>query len=153
MRVNGRTKSLTGSELSTAARDGPNREHWHFSLSHANSVRSVIEGKVDAAPVASDILNRLVTKGDVAKDSFRVIYESALFPPVAIGCAYNLPNELREAIQAALLELDWSDTKLAREMSPGEAKKFVSVVYLNDWASVRAIDQAVNSVRNQIAAR
>lgn len=130
-----------------------NHYNWHFSLSHANSAKSVIQGKVDAAPVASDILNRLVKKGDVPKDSFRVIYESALFPPVALGCAYNLPSELREEIQAALLTLDWSDTKLAQEMSPGETKKFVPVTYREDWASVRAIDQAVNRIRNQIAAR
>lgn len=128
--------------------------NWHFSLSHANSVQNVIKGKVDAAPVASDILQRLINKGDVAEDSFRVIYESALFPPVAIGCSYNLSAEQREAIRAALTELDWSDTKLAEEMAPGgEATQFVPVTYREDWASVRAIDQAVNLVRQQISTR
>lgn len=125
--------------------------NWHFSLSHANSVQTVISGKVDAAPVASDILQRLINKGDVVEDSFRVIYESALFPPVAIGCSYNLSAELRETIRDALAELDWKDTKLAEEMTPGgEAVQFVPVNYREDWASVRAIDQAVNLVRQQI---
>ncbi|QDS98009.1 phosphate/phosphite/phosphonate ABC transporter substrate-binding protein [Adhaeretor mobilis] len=127
--------------------------NWHFTLSHANSVRNVTEGRADAAPVASDILQRLVSKGDVARDSFRVIYESSLFPPVAVGCSYNLPSKLREEIRDALLNLDWTDTTLAKEMAPGEPKKFVPVVYRDDWASVRAVDQAVSSVRDQIAVR
>lgn len=125
--------------------------NWHFSLSHENSARSVVDGRADAAPVASSILQRLVDKGVIQPGSFRVIYESALFPPVAIGCAYNLPEEQRQAIQAALLELDWADTKLAEEMAPGSPKQFVPVVYREDWASVRAVDQAVKSLRDQIA--
>ncbi len=127
--------------------------NWHFSLSHANSAKSVLQGKVDAAPVASDILSRLVTKGEVPKDSYRVIYESALFPPVALGCVYNLSPETQQAIRTALLDLDWADTKLAQEMAAGKAKKFVPVAYRDDWSSIRAVDEAVNSIRDQIVTR
>ena len=86
----------------------------------------------------------------MAADALRVIYESERFPPVAFGCAYNLSPELRDSIQAALLDLDWTGTKLAEEMSPGEAKKFLPIVYKDDWANIRRVDQAASNANNSL---
>ena len=129
----------------------PERDYsWYYSYSHSNSIDAVLSGKADAAPVASDILARMTAKDEVPDDAFQVIYESERFPPVAFGCAYNLSAELREKIRTALLELDWSGTKLAEEMSAGETKKFLPIVYKDDWANIRRVDQAASSANNAL---
>jgi len=124
---------------------------WYYSYSHNTSIAEVLDGSADAAPIASDILDRMVTKGEVDKDAYRVIYESERFPPVAFGCAYTLPLELRESILAALMGLDWTDTKLADEMGAGVTKTFLPISYKDDWANIRRVDQAAVSVRNSVA--
>lgn len=123
---------------------------WYYSYSHNESISDVVEGKADAAPVASDVLERMVSKGNVAADAYRVIYESERFPPVAFGCAHNLAAEIREGIEAALLELDWSDSRLAEELGAGEVKKFLPIAYKDDWANIRRVDQAANNVLGSI---
>jgi len=130
----------------------PERDYqWYYSYGHNQSIAAVVAGEADAAPVASDILERMVAKGEVKADAYRVIYESERFPPVAFGCAYNLPQKLRESIQAALLELDWADTRLAAEMSAGETKQFLPIVYKDDWANIRRVDQAASSAKNKVS--
>ncbi len=129
----------------------PERDYqWSYSYSHSESIAAVLAGKEDAAPVASDLLSRIVAKGDVPTDGFRVIYESERFPPVAIGCAHDLPQQLRETIQLALLEFDWKDTRLAEEMAAAETKKFLPVVYKDDWANIRRVDQAASKVHSTL---
>lgn len=123
---------------------------WYYSYSHDASIEAVLSGKADAAPTASDILERKVAKDELSDDSYRVIYESERFPPVAFGCSYNLPPEMRETISTALLELDWTDTKLAEEMAAGEAKKFLPISYKDDWANIRRVDQAASAISNSL---
>jgi len=129
----------------------PERDYrWYYSYSHNESIQAVVAGSADAAPVASDILARMVAKDEIAADTYRVLYESERFPPVAFGCAYNLSQELRESILSALLELDWTDTKLAEEMGAGETRMFLPIVYKNDWANIRRVDQAASEANNKL---
>ena len=129
----------------------PERDYrWYYSYSHNESIAAVVAGDADAAPVASDILARMVAKDEITADDYRVLYESERFPPVAFGCAYNLPQTMRDSIQTALLELDWTDTKLAEEMAAGEARKFLPIVYKDDWANIRRVDQAASNVHNTL---
>ncbi|MEM8946818.1 MAG: phosphate/phosphite/phosphonate ABC transporter substrate-binding protein [Planctomycetota bacterium] len=129
----------------------PERNYdWYYSYSHDASVQAVLSGKADAAPTASDILARMVAKEELQADSYRVLYESERFPPVAFGCAYNLPVEMRDAISAAMLELDWSGTKLAEEMAAGETKKFLPISYKDDWANIRRVDQAASNINSSL---
>jgi len=129
----------------------PERDYrWYYSYSHDESIAAVIAGDADAAPVASDILARMVAKDEINADAYRVLYESERFPPVALGCAYNLSQDLRDSILAALLELDWTDTRLAEEMAAGGVKKFLPISYKDDWANIRRVDQAASNARNTL---
>ncbi len=129
----------------------PERDYrWYWSYSHNESIAAVVAGDADAAPVASDILARMVAKDEIKADMYRVLYESERFPPVAFGCAYNLSRELRESIQAALLELDWTDTRLAEEMAAGDTNSFLPISYKDDWAKIRHIDQAASSANSKL---
>ncbi len=127
----------------------PDRDYeWGFSQGHEESVRRVAnkDKDFDVAPVASDVLARMVEKGEVEKDACRSIHESERFPPATIGVAYNLKPELRDAIKATLLEFNWDGTGLEKEFGP-EATKFVPVNYKNDWANIRRIDQTISQAR------
>jgi phosphonate transport system substrate-binding protein len=125
----------------------PERDYdWGFSQGHENSVKQVAAKEFEVAPVASDILARMVEKGEVDADSFRSIHESERFPPATIGVAYNLKPELQEQIKTTLLEFDWKGTGLEKEFGP-EATKFVPVNYKNDWANIRRIDQVIAQAR------
>jgi phosphonate transport system substrate-binding protein len=125
----------------------PERDYqWGFSQGHEDSVRHVANKDFDVAPVASDVLARMVEKGEVEKDAYRSIHESERFPPATIGVAYNLKPELRDAIKTTLLDFKWEGTGLEKEFGP-EATKFVPVNYKNDWANIRRIDQAISQAR------
>ncbi|MEM6799334.1 MAG: phosphate/phosphite/phosphonate ABC transporter substrate-binding protein [Planctomycetota bacterium] len=119
---------------------------WSFSLSHEVSIRAALNGGADAAPIASDILVRMIDSGEVAEDEFRVIYESEAFPPAVIGCAYNLPPEMIEQIGATLTGFEWAGTGLEKQLGPMDAASFSPVDYKDDWANIRRIDTTVNKI-------
>jgi phosphonate transport system substrate-binding protein len=125
----------------------PERDYqWGFSQGHEESVRQVAAKDFDVAPVASDVLARMVEKGEVDPSAFRSIHESERFPPATIGVAYNLKPELRDAIKTTLLEFNWEGTGLQKEFGP-EVTKFVPVNYKDHWANIRRIDQVISQAR------
>jgi phosphonate transport system substrate-binding protein len=125
----------------------PERDYdWGFSQGHEDSVKHVAAKEFEVAPVASDVLARMVEKGEVDANAYRSIHESERFPPATIGVAYNLNPELRDAIQTTLLEFKWEGTGLEKEFGP-EVTKFVPVKYKDDWANIRRIDQVIAQAR------
>lgn len=122
----------------------PERDYeWGFTSGHETSVKELLAGDHDAAPVASDILEKMVSEGEVSDDDFKVIYDSERFPPAAIGYAYNLVPELRDQITATLLGFNWEGTGVAEEFGATGATKFVPIDYKDDWANIRRINTAV----------
>lgn len=122
----------------------PERDYeWGFTYAHESSIKQVAAGECDAAPVASDILARLVANGEVEEDAFAVLYESERFPPVTLGYAHNLAPELRDAIRTTLLEFDWSGTGMETKYGSSGATQFAQVNYKNDWANIRRINEVI----------
>ncbi|HYO24931.1 MAG TPA: phosphate/phosphite/phosphonate ABC transporter substrate-binding protein [Lacipirellulaceae bacterium] len=129
----------------------PERDyHWGFSFDHEKSIAGVAAKKVEAAAVASDILDRMIAAGDVQKDAIKVIYESEPFPPSVVGFAHNLTPELRTAITATLLEFDLKGTGLEKRYGASGAVKFASVNYKEDWKAVREIRSAGSELLSRI---
>jgi phosphonate transport system substrate-binding protein len=127
----------------------PDRDYlWGFSLGHEESIKGVAAKEFQAAPVASDILDRMIEKGEVTPESIKVVYESERFPPATIGYVYNLTPELRTAIRDALLEFSLTGTGLEGEFG-ADATKLVPVNYKDDWANARRIDQMAMQARGQ----
>lgn len=124
----------------------PERDYtWAFSLGHEESIRGVANKEYEAAPVASDILERMIEKGEIGAGAIRTIYESERFPPATIGYVYNLTPELRTAIREALLGFNLVGTGLEGQFG-SQVTKLVEVDYKNDWATARRIDQlAINA--------
>jgi len=123
---------------------------WGFSYGHDNSIRRVASHEFEAAAVASDLLDRMVARGEIKADAIRSIYESEKFPPGAIGYAYNLMPELRTGICAVLLDFDWSGTGLEKEFGPAGATQFVPISYKDDWGNVRRVDTALAKARQSM---
>ena len=129
----------------------PDRDYaWGFSLGHEESIKGIAANELEVAPVASDILTRMVEKGEVDPNAFRSIYESERFPPATIGIAYNLTPELREAIRETVLSHDLRGTGLEGEFGE-DVTKLVPVNYKDDWANARRIDQLVAQARRDRA--
>lgn len=128
----------------------PERDYqFAFSMGHDNSVRDLVAGKTDAAPVASDLFEPMVASGEVEADAVRSIYESERFPPVALGYSHQLAPELRDQIAKLLVEFDWTGTELAAAYESSGATEFVPVNYKNDWANIRRIDDTMEQARQR----
>ncbi|TWT88837.1 ABC transporter, phosphonate, periplasmic substrate-binding protein [Pseudobythopirellula maris] len=131
----------------------PERDYqWGFTYDHVTSIHAVAAGEEAAAPVASDILDRLTTSGEVSTDDFKVIYDSERFPPATIGYAHNLPAATRDAIREALLSFAWEGSSVAAKYADSGAAQFVAVNYKDDWDNIRRIDEAIRRVRAQHSA-
>ena len=122
----------------------PQRDfEWSYTYGHNASIQGIADAKYDAAPVASDMLARVIGREEIATDEFRVIYESEKFPPVARGYVYNLKSDLTEKITKTLMNSTLTGTGLEAEFGPSGLNAFVPVNYKNDWALIRRIDDAM----------
>jgi len=122
----------------------PQRDYsCRFSTGHRLSIQGIVDGEYQAAPVASDLLQKEVASGAVDKTKFRIIDESKPFPPATLGYAYNLSPDLAEKIKAALLAFSWSGTGLEKQFEGTGAAKFVPVNYKNDFEWTRLIAESV----------
>ncbi len=127
----------------------PERDYdWGFSTDHDLSVKGVASKQYEAAPVASDILQRMEEKGEVEDKAVRKVYESDRFPPATIGYVYNLSPEIRTAIRETLVGFNLKGTGLQGQMG-ADATKLVPVDYKKDWESARRIDQLAAEARTK----
>ncbi|MEO1495645.1 MAG: phosphate/phosphite/phosphonate ABC transporter substrate-binding protein [Planctomycetota bacterium] len=131
----------------------PERDYeWGFTGGHEVSINDLVEGVHDAAPVASDLLVKMIAEGAIEESAVTEIYESEQFPPAVIGFAHNLPATLREAISETLLGFEWNDTTVGAALEGTGAEKFVPVSYKDDWANVRRINEAVAEAKTSVPA-
>jgi phosphonate transport system substrate-binding protein len=82
----------------------------------------------------------MVEQGEVDPKAFQSIHDSERFPPAAIGIAYNLTPELRDAIRQTLLDFKLPGTGLEGKFG-ADVTTIVPVDYKQDWADSRRIDQ------------
>ncbi len=110
-----------------------------YSGKHDQSVLGVNSGDYDAAPVASDVFNRMCARKTVNCDDFRVIYKSATFPTSSFGLAHDLHPDLAAKIKKAFA--DYRFTPAMQKQFAG-ADRFFPITYQKDWAMIRDIAEA-----------
>lgn len=113
-----------------------------FSGSHENSILGVANGDYEAASIANSVLQRMIARGVVSEDDYRMIYRSQTFPTTAYGHVYNLEPELAEQIRESFFSYDWTGTPLEAEFSKSGEAQFLPIDYLTYWDVIRKIDQA-----------
>lgn len=115
-----------------------------YSGSHDQSMLGVVARDYDAAPVASEVVERMAARGLYDEEDVRLIYESDRFPTTSYNYAHNLHPDLVEKIEEAFFTFDFVGTELGEEFEGVE--KFIPINYQEHWQVIRTI-QAANDVR------
>jgi len=119
-----------------------------FSGKHDQSVMGVNSGDYDAAAVASDVYKRMVERGQIKAENFRVIYTSAKFPTSSFAYAHDLEPTFRDQMLKCFY-----DYRFPAEMQKAfdGADRFYPVNYKDDWAIVREVAEAGGERFNRAA--
>lgn len=119
-----------------------------FSGGHDRSVMGVNSGDYDAAPVASDVLRRMIARGQVRQENLRIIWESPPFPTSSFALAHDLRPELAERIRSCFFNYRFPE-QLSRDL--GGNDRFWPATYQRDWEPVRFVADKVNAPYNRAA--
>lgn len=114
-----------------------------YSGSHDQSMLGVVAGDYDAAPVASEVVDRMAERGLYDVADVRKIWESDPFPTTSFTLAHDLDPELADTIKEAFFSFEFEGTALGDEFDG--VSKFVPITYKDQWAVIREI-QASNGV-------
>lgn len=122
-----------------------------FSGSHENSVMGLMNGAFDcvAVPWYSEnetIVTRMERKGLVPAGSCRIIWQSPMLPASPFAVPAWLPDELREEIRTALLEMPKRNQELFKSLYDGRAKSIEPV-------SRKDYDPVVRMIRENLETR
>ncbi|WP_255448326.1 phosphate/phosphite/phosphonate ABC transporter substrate-binding protein [Telmatospirillum sp. J64-1] len=115
-----------------------------YSGSHDQSMLGVVAGDFDAAPVASEVVERMAQRGLYDPEQVKIVWESARFPTTSYTHAHNLHPDLVEKIREAFFTFDFRGTALGEEFK--DVTQFIPITYKEDWEVIRQI-QAANGVR------
>ena len=112
------------------------------------SVLGVLADDYDMAGVASDVFDRMVKRGTVKADDFRIIYKSPVFPTSAFAYAYDLKPDLAKTIIGCFFAFRFPDS-MQKEFSGMD--RFVPITYRETWKVVREIAEASGTSYTQAA--
>lgn len=109
-----------------------------FSGSHENSALGVVAKDYDAAPVASEVVDRMAQRGLFNPADVRIIFETDPFPTTSYGYAHNLHPDLVQKIRQAFFSFPFEGTPLGDEF---KVDGFIEITYLDQWAQIRKINE------------
>jgi len=109
-----------------------------FSGSHENSALGVVARDYDAAPVASEVVDRMAERGLYDPADIRIIFETDPFPTTSYGYAHNLHPDLVEKIKEAFLTYKFAGTPLGEEFG---VDGFIPITYQKQWDVIRTIQK------------
>ena len=107
-----------------------------MSGGHDKSILGVARGDYDMAAIASDVLERMVSRGNVKAEDFRILYTSDIFPTNGYVHAHDLKPEIAAKIRECFFSYKFPP-ELQKEWN-GE-DRFVPVTYKERWAVVREV--------------
>ncbi len=119
-----------------------------MSGGHDKSVLGVASGDYDMAGVASDVFDRMVARGMIKRDDFRIIYQSPIFPTSSFAYAHDLKPELATKIASCFFAFRFTP-EMTREFSGDD--RFVPIRYQRDWAVVRDVAEKSGAPYNRNA--
>ena len=114
-----------------------------FSGAHDNSILGVANKDYDAAAIANSVKTRMIDRGVVTADQFKVIYKSDTFPTTGYGTAHNLTPELQEKIREAFFSFEWEGSSLQEEFGRAGEAQFIPITFKDNWSVIREIDAAM----------
>ncbi|WP_051631066.1 phosphate/phosphite/phosphonate ABC transporter substrate-binding protein [Afifella pfennigii] len=111
-----------------------------YSGSHDQSMLGVVAGDYDAAPVASEVVDRMAERDLYDPEEVKIVWQSDPFPTTSYTHAHNLDPELAEKIKEAFFTFEFAGTELGEEFTG--VSKFVPITYKKDWQVIRDIQEA-----------
>jgi phosphonate transport system substrate-binding protein len=119
-----------------------------YSGKHDQSILGVNSGDYDAAPIASDVFERMARRGTVKEGDFRVLYKSQTFPTSSFAYAHDLEPALRDKMLKCFY-----DYRFPAEMQSAfeGADRFFPVTFKKDWEVVRKVDESAGEKKDRSA--
>lgn len=111
-----------------------------YSGSHDQSMLGVVAGDYDAAPVASEVVERMAERGLYDTADVRMLWESDPFPTTSYTLAHDLDPALAEKIKEAFFSFDFEGSKLGEEFKG--VSGFIPITYKDQWAVIRQIQKS-----------
>lgn len=119
-----------------------------MSGGHDKSALGVLSGDYDMAGVASDVYERMVTRGTLKADDFRIIFTSPVFPTSSFAHAHDLNPDLIRKIRACFFAFHFPPS-MQKEFNGDD--RFYPITYKDTWKVVREIAEASGTPYNKTA--
>jgi phosphonate transport system substrate-binding protein len=119
-----------------------------MSGGHDKSALGVASGDYDMAPVASDVFERMVTRGSIKGDDFRILYKSPVFPTSSFAHAHDLKPELAAKVKECFLAFRFTP-EMTKEFNGDD--RFFPITYRETWAVVREVAEKTGTPYNKAA--
>jgi phosphonate transport system substrate-binding protein len=124
-----------------------------YTGSHVNAVMALNQGTVDAAANwwnndEDSELMRMVSKGMVKKNDFRMIFKSDLIPASPVAYLDSLPADLKVKIEQAFLQAHVKNKTAFDKLSDGKNEPFVKVTHAA-FEPVVAMNKFVDNMRKK----
>ena len=116
-----------------------------YSGKHDQSVLGVSSGDYDAAVLSSSVFDRMVRRGQIKANDFRIIFRSDPFPTSAFVHAHDLAPDLSKRVRECFFNFHFSDE--LKNVFDG-ATRFVPIDYQRDWLAVRQVAKSSGTVYN-----
>lgn len=127
----------------------PNEDYKPLmSGGHDKSALGVHSGDYDAAPVASDVFQRMIVRGVFKESDFRVIYKSSVFPTSSFAHAHDLVPDLAKKVRECFYAFRFTP-EMTKEFNGDD--RFFPIAYKKDWAVVRQVAEASATPYNKAA--
>ena len=127
----------------------PNEDYKPLmSGGHDKSALGVVSGDYDMAGVASDVFERMITRGTLKADDFRIIFTSPLFPTSSFAHAHDLHPDLSRKIRACFFAFDFPPS-MRKEFNGDD--RFFPITYKDAWKVVREIAEGSGTPYNKAA--
>jgi phosphonate transport system substrate-binding protein len=119
-----------------------------MSGGHDKSVLGVASGDYDMAAVASDVFERMATRGNVKASDFRILYRSPVFPTSSFAHAHDLKPELAAKLKECFFSFRFP-AAMQKEFNGDD--RFLPITYQKDWAVVRDVAEKSGTPYNKAA--
>jgi phosphonate transport system substrate-binding protein len=119
-----------------------------WSGGHDKSALGVLSGDYDMGGVASDVFERMVERGTIKKEDFRIIYTSPLFPTSSFAYAHDLKPDLAKKILQCFYDFRFPPS-MVKEFNGDD--RFFPITYKDAWKVVRDIAEGSGTPYNKAA--
>jgi phosphonate transport system substrate-binding protein len=119
-----------------------------MSGGHDKSILGVASGDYDMAAVASDVFERMATRGTIKAAEFREIYRSPVFPTSSFAHAHDLKPELATRLKQCFYDFRFP-AEMQKEFNGDD--RFFPISYRKDWAVVREVAEKSGTPYNKAA--